>query len=307
MSSGAYGQQLGDAFRLEHVPSFATRTLKKSELAVTQIRCATPDHGFTNQIPIEDAYLVAYQHEACPDHELWVDGKPVPVEPFPAGCTTFYDLRRDPVAYIRSISHCLMFYLPRSAFDAIADDVGTTRIGDLRHPHGVGADDAVMRNLCLSIMPAFAAPDRASRLFVEHVTLAVGAHVAHTYGGMKVVAPRPAQGGLARWQEKRAKEIISANLGGEISVALLAKECGLSTSHFSRAFRQSTGVAPHRWLLSRRVDAAQAMLRNRKHSLSEIARACGFSDQSHFAHVFSGIVGVSPGVWRRQTVGSDQS
>jgi AraC-like DNA-binding protein len=162
-----------------------------------------------------------------------------------------------------------------------------------------------MRNLGLSIVPAFAAPDRASRLFVEHVTLAVGAHLAQTYGGMKVV-PRSVQGGLAHWQEERAKEIISANLGGEISVALLAKECGLSSGHFSRAFRQSTGVAPHRWLLSRRVDAAQTMLRNRKHSLSEIALACGFADQSHFTRVFSGIVGVSPGVWRRQTVGADQ-
>src|SRR5260370_41632050 len=145
----------------------------------------------------------------------------------PAGWTTFYALGRDPIAYIRSVSHCLMFYLPRSAFDAIADDAGTARIGDLRHPHGIGADDPVMRNLGLSIMPAFAAPDRASRLFVEHVTLAVGAHLAQTSGGMKVF-PRSLQGGLAHWQEERAKEIISANLAGEISLAPLPQDCGLS-------------------------------------------------------------------------------
>jgi AraC family transcriptional regulator len=73
----------------------------------------------------------------------------------------------------------------------------------------------------------------------------------------------------------------------------------LSVSHFSRAFHKSTGLAPHAWLLQARVESAKAMLRSGDASLSAIARACGFADQSHFARVFTSRVGLSPGAWRK--------
>jgi AraC-like DNA-binding protein len=75
--------------------------------------------------------------------------------------------------------------------------------------------------------------------------------------------------------------------------------CGLSVGHFARAFRQSTGLAPHAWLLRTRVERAKIMLRRPGASLALIAQACGFADQSHFTRVFSRQVGVSPAAWRR--------
>lgn len=51
--------------------------------------------------------------------------------------------------------------------------------------------------------------------------------------------------------------------------------------------------------MRRCADQAKGLFRDRKLSLSEVALACGFSDQSHFTHVFTRMVGVSPGVWRR--------
>jgi len=85
-----------------------------------------------------------------------------------------------------------------------------------------------------------------------------------------------------------------------ISLEHVARECGLSVSYFSRAFRKSTGMAPHRWLIQRRVEAAKALLSAKAASLSEIALLCGFADQSHFTRTFSGMVGSSPGAWRSQ-------
>jgi AraC family transcriptional regulator len=73
----------------------------------------------------------------------------------------------------------------------------------------------------------------------------------------------------------------------------------LSVSHFSRAFRRTIGVAPHRWLLTRRVEVAKEKLRDRRFSLSDVPLACGFADQSHLTRVFTGRVGLSPGAWRR--------
>jgi AraC-like DNA-binding protein len=94
--------------------------------------------------------------------------------------------------------------------------------------------------------------------------------------------------------------MIEARLDGDISPAELAQECGLSVSHFARAFRRSTGMAPHQWLLQRRVAKAKQAMRETDAPLVEIAVSCGFADQSHFTRVFSKAAGISPGCWRRQ-------
>jgi transcriptional regulator GlxA family with amidase domain len=111
--------------------------------------------------------------------------------------------------------------------------------------------------------------------------------------------PRALRGGLAPWQERRAKEILDARLDGGVSLATLAGACDLSVRHFSRAFRQSTGQSPHRWLLERRLDRARGLLELSAQSLSEIAAACGFANQSHFTRTFTRAVALSPGAWRR--------
>ena len=73
-----------------------------------------------------------------------------------------------------------------------------------------------------------------------------------------------------------------------------ASVCGLSARHFARAFRQSTGLSPHRWLMQLRIERARELLAARDFSLTEIALACGFADQSHFRRVFTATTGMSP-------------
>jgi Helix-turn-helix domain len=99
--TGAYGRRLGDRFQLENAPAFVAQTLRKTDIAVTQIKGGEHAPVMTTSIGYEDAFLVGFQVRECPDHELWLDGRPVPVEPFAAGCTSFYDLKSDPIAYMR--------------------------------------------------------------------------------------------------------------------------------------------------------------------------------------------------------------
>jgi AraC-like DNA-binding protein len=162
----------------------------------------------------------------------------------------------------------------------------------------VGIDDDTIASLGRALLPALSHPDRASQLFVEHVLLGLGIHVAQTYGGMRAMSP-PIRGGLAAWQVRRAKEILSANLDGRVPLKEVAQACGLSVSYFSRAFRRSMGAAPHKWLLELRVEVAKQKLREGRLSLRDVALACGFADQSHLTQVFTRSVGVSPGAWRR--------
>lgn len=294
---GLYGRRLGQHFGLGNPPAFVTRSLKTVELAVTQLKCDTSDHGMTIPLPREEAYVVELQ--ICrSDREFWVDGRALGKRTLADGVATFYDLRRNPACYMLSPFHSLAFYLPRKAFDEIADETGARHIEDLSYEPGTGVDDPILRNLGLSLLGAFERPEQVSRIFIDYAALGFCAHIAHTYGGMRAKAPL-ARGGLAPWQERRAKEILSSDLARNIELKALARECGLSVSHFSRAFRHSTGAAPHRWLLEYRVDTAKPLLRDRELALSAVALACGFADQSHFTRTFTRVVGVSPGAWRR--------
>jgi transcriptional regulator GlxA family with amidase domain len=144
-------------------------------------------------------------------------------------------------------------------------------------------------------------PEQASPLFVDHLTMALAVHVASSYGGMRQVR-QAARGGLAPWQEQRAKEVLAACLDGNVSLARLAQECGLSVSHFSRQFRRSVGEPPHRWLMRQRLEHAKVLLRDTPLSLAEIAATCGFCDQSHFTRCFRSAVGAGPGIWRHHVV-----
>ena len=297
-TSDGYGRRLGERLRVENAPAIVTRVLRKADMAVTEIRCDNPVPGMSSSFRPEDAFLVGLLLRDYPAREFWEDGRRIAVCDLRAGEMCFYDLKRNPVILLDKPRHTLLFYLPRTALNAIADNANAPRIGDLNYKPGAGISDATILSLGSTILPALSRPDQANRLFVEHVMMAVGAHVAQTYGGMRPVS-RPARGGLAPWQEGRAKEILSANLNGDVPLKEVARECRLSVSHFSRAFRRTVGVAPHNWLLTRRVELAQEKLRYSRLSLSEVALACGFADQSHLTRVFTGMVGVSPGAWRR--------
>src|SRR5258708_38016293 len=106
------------------------------------------------------------------------------------------------------------------------------------------------------------------------------------------------RGVLASWQAKRACERLESELGGKLSLQQIATEFDLSVSHFSRAFRVSTGLPPHQWLLRQRVKAAKQLMTVRDLPLSEIPMSAGFANQSHFTRVFLAVVRVSPGSWR---------
>ena len=118
-------------------------------------------------------------------------------------------------------------------------------------------------------------------------------------GNVLPVTPMPmARGGLPPRALRRVREYIASHLGENISIRALADNVGLSSYHFARAFKQSEGMSPHRYLLQCRVRRTQDLLAGTDLPLSEIALASGFSDQSHFARQFRQHVGVTPSTYR---------
>lgn len=109
-------------------------------------------------------------------------------------------------------------------------------------------------------------------------------------------------GGLAVWQANRALEYIEENLGSTMALRQLADCVALSESHFSRAFKQSLGSSPMAYIAARRIERAKLMMASARARLTDIAQACGFSDQSHLNRCFRRVVGMSPGRWRRASI-----
>jgi len=272
--------------------------LRAAEIAVTEIRCDNPLPEMCGPLRREDAFLVTLHLRDSPNREYWEDGRRASFCALRAGESCLHDLKRDPAAFPDKAFHSLVFYLPRAALDAIADEANAPRIRDLSYKPGAGVNDVTIFSLGSLLLPALRHPDQANPLFVDHILLALGGHVAQTYGGMRPVS-RPARGGLAPWQERRAREILCANIKRGVVLKEVARECGLSVGHFSHAFRRTLGVAPHKWLIEQRVVLSKEKLRDDGLSLSDVATECGFSDQSHLTRVFRQTVGVSPAAWRR--------
>ena len=109
----------------------------------------------------------------------------------------------------------------------------------------------------------------------------------------------PSRGGLSPAVTRRVCDYIEGHLDKKIRLDGLAARAGLSTDHFARAFHQSVGVPPHTYLLRRRLEHVEHMLRDTHAPLSEIAQATGFSDQSHLARHFRRWAGMSPRQVRR--------
>jgi AraC-like DNA-binding protein len=300
--AGAYGRSLGAKYGAEDAPAIVTRSLHSTEIAVTEICVHRPPGRLSDPILPVDAYMISLMLSDLPNNAYWEEGRQVSAYSLRAGEVTIHDLRREPLAVIDKPFHSLLCYIPTAALNALADQANVPRISELRYKPGVGVFDGTIKHIGLSLLPALRTPDHVSRLFTDYVTLALAAHCAQTYGGMRTIS-RPLKGGLAPWQEKRSKEMLAGDLTGATPLYEIAGACGLSVSHFSRAFHKSTGLAPHAWLLQARVESAKAMLRSGDAPLSTIARACGFADQSHFARVFTSRVGLSPGAWRKAVLG----
>jgi AraC family transcriptional regulator len=299
MPSSNFGEVFGRRLHADHHVVLVARTLKNADTTIAEVRSDHPTFQPSDPIPPIDAFGVAIQLRDFPVHEWWEDARPAAAGPLHAGHITIYDLKRDPRFRINNPFHSIHLTLPRALMDGVADEAHAKRIVDLEYPPGRGINDPVIQPLLLSLRPALTRPEAASRLFIDHVTRAVAHHVAVTYGRMH--ARHPSAAGLAPWQQRRATEFIDAHLDGNLTIVELARQCGLSASYFTTAFKRSVGATPHQWLINRRVERAKRLLQDGGTPLAQIALACGFANQSHFTRVFKAVTGCPPTEWRRRS------
>jgi AraC-like DNA-binding protein len=156
------------------------------------------------------------------------------------------------------------------------------------------ADDRLW-TLVRLLSEAVGDPDPSAQLYGDGLTMAIAARLF----ALPPAPPAEKGRGLAPWRLRRVVDYLEAHLPERVELAHLAALTGLSPSHFSRAFKASTGMAPYQWQLDVRIRRAQAQLIETDASLDEVADATGFADAVHFGRTFRRLAGAAPAAWRR--------
>jgi len=295
--SGAYGDSIAQRFRLDRAHSSQlVRLDDEIPVAITRLQSDAAGLARSLPIPTERALIVVLLLQPLPDHELWFGQTSIPVEPWPTGAVSVVDLEEDPSARVGGNSDVLQFYLPRESLDVLAshNDVRPIRNLDITD----GMIDPIIHRLGNLTLQALQNPNQANLLFLSGLMTALYAHLSKEYGGIRVEYPSK-NSGLTQAQLFRAKEMISESLHGNLSLSAIASECQVPSAYFARAFKKATGLAPHKWLLNRRVETAKKLLATGRLDGPHVAETCGFADEDHMIRVFSTVVGVSPSEWQR--------
>jgi AraC family transcriptional regulator len=193
---------------------------------------------------------------------------------------------------------CLHLYLPPALLDqsALADfDVDPAKV-ELAYAYGL--PDQVLFHVCSPLRDLlYRSRQPTDALFVEGIQVALAAHLLAHYTIDRWHPPEKAPS-LDPRRLQRVLDYIEASLGLDIRLEELAAQACLSPYHFSRLFRETTGLSPHRYVTDRRVQAARHELARNHLSLVEIALELGFGSQGNFTRVFRRTTSLTPGQYR---------
>lgn len=158
--------------------------------------------------------------------------------------------------------------------------------------------DARLRALVAAVNEERIAGFPSGRLFLDSIEQALAIVLVDGHA-VRRGSLRTYRGGLGAASLRRIKELVDAKMADDLTLDELARSVELSTAHFARMFRKSIGETPHQFVLRHKVERAKAMLRVPNARVLDVALACGFKTQQHFAQVFRNVCGVSPTDYRR--------
>ena len=294
---GLYGDRLAKLLPILDDPNaLVVKSMNQGAFAATRMTYAGVCAERTDPIAPEDAFALCLRLKNQ-KAQIWLDGQRRN-KSGAKGETSVYDLRSEILLRFDDPIDILCIYIPRRALIEIADQEGAAGV-DFNVEAGKSLADPIVTHLGGCLLPMLDCPSPANGLFVEHLAMAIQTHFLARYVTRSQL-PRPLRSGLTARQLRIAKQALYENLDGSTPLRSIARECGLSPSHFARAFTISVGQPPHQWLLEQRVDLARQLLGESSLPLCDIAIQCGFADQSHFTRVFSAKAGLAPGRWRRE-------
>src|SRR5215469_523964 len=159
--------------------------------------------------------------------------------------------------------------------------------------------DARLSALIAAVNAERTAGFSSGQLFLDSIEQALAVTLVTRYA-VRHRSLRTYRGGLGPARLRRVKELVHARMEDELTLEEMAQSVALSVAHFSQMFRKSTGESPHQFVLRHRVERAKELLRAAEERVLDVAVACGFKTQQHFARVFRRVCGASPTEFRNE-------
>lgn len=270
-------------------------SIQASAITVTRLTYDGYDLPIAPSSKREEAVAVITQLSDFRRHRLWRNGRLIFEGGHPKAAIAITDLREEWQCHHLSPFDNVHFNIPLSFVRTFLEELGRPQFDGFDCEPGT--KDEVVLGLAQAISPYLLSRQEPNQMFLEQISIVLLTHLAQSYGGQYF--PSKKNGLLAPWQEKRALEFLTTMAFNQVSITELAQTCNLSRSHFTRAFKDTFGKSPYRWLTEYRVAKAKELLLS-DDTILGVAAKCGFADQSHMTRIFQGVTGQTPGRWRRQ-------
>lgn len=157
--------------------------------------------------------------------------------------------------------------------------------------------DELLEQLAKSLIAEFEQTSPADGVYADSLAHTLIVHLIKKYSGTRI-RPQTARHGLPQRTLARVVEFIDAHLGEDLSLRTIAQVAEMSPSYFLTMFKRSTGLAPHQYLMAKRIDRARALLTETKLPIVDVASQVGFADQSHLTRLMRRHTGLTPRLMR---------
>jgi AraC family transcriptional regulator len=232
--------------------------------------------------------------------ERWQDGRPIREEETRVGSSSLTFAGVEPRSVVYGSWRSLQVYLPSALLAETAQQADLPPLQGGRVQRGLSYDP-LLHTISSTIVSEIEQCKPGSRLQLDALGAMLCVHLLRR-AGSACSGKVDDRGGLARWQVKRAMDCIADRLEENLTLATLAEEVGLSQFHFARAFKQSTGLTPHRYLLHCRLTRAKELLARTEASVADIAARVGYSEATQLCRLFQAELALSPSAYRRVAV-----
>jgi AraC family transcriptional regulator len=205
----------------------------------------------------------------------------------------------DHQAVLEANSEHLALYLDPSLISKAASEAHLA--GSFEIAERYTRRDTVINSVGMALLGELDSEGLSGRLYAESLGNVLAVHLLRYYS-VPSTRPLTFTGGLSAVKLRHVTEFIGENYGRDIKLAELAHVAGMSSFHFAREFKRTTGTTPHQYLIKFRIERAKALLAKRDLPLIEVSLRSGFSHQSHFTRLFRRVTGTTPNSYRTQLV-----
>lgn len=157
--------------------------------------------------------------------------------------------------------------------------------------------DGVISSIGMALLGELECEGLSGRLYAESLANVLAVHLLRHYttGGSH---PQRYTGGLSAQRLRQVMDFVGENYSNDVRLAALANVAGMSSFHFAREFKRTTGTTPHQYLIKFRIERAKSLLAEPDIPLTEVGLRSGFSHQSHFTRLFRRLTGTTPQSYR---------